>query len=278
MPECGPIAGKRILITRSRKQALELTRRLEALGAEVSLLPMVSFAEPEDTRELDECVARLPEFDWLIFTSGNAVRFFAARCRALGVAPGLQKRPRVAAVGPATAAAAEESGWKVWRVADTHSGEGLARELRAEVHGRRVLLPRSDCAGNAMTDALREAGADVQSVVAYRTLAPEKADAEVLARVRRKEIDVIVFASPSAVHNFTELYAEQAGSSPHASALADLGGDALFAAIGPTTATALRETGLPVAIEAREATPESLAAAIRDYFEARAECRTRQEA
>ena len=280
MPERAPLAGKRILLTRAAEQSAEWTSKLEALGAEVSLLPVVSYAEVEDTQELDSSILRLAEFDWLILSSTNAVRFFAARCGVLGIVTDARMPGNlsVAAVGPATAAAATEAGWKVAHTAREHSGKGLAREIRGDVQGRRVLLPRSNRAGSALPDDLRDAGAVVTSVVAYRTMAPAEADAGLLERMRRKEFEVIVFASPSAVHNLFDLYAERMHAPAGSKRDAELAAGVVFATIGPSTAQAVREAGLSVAIVAREATAASLAEAIAGYFEARAEREARQEA
>ena len=97
--------GKRIVVTRAIDQSRELKNRLENLGAVVLLLPAVSFSEPFDTTDLDRAIRAIESFDWILFTSANAVKFFAGRCRKLGVFPGQREKPRCAAVGPATSLA-----------------------------------------------------------------------------------------------------------------------------------------------------------------------------
>src|SRR5271166_6354181 len=101
-----PLEGKRIVVTRAIEQAREIKERLENLGAIVLLIPAVSFSEPDETSELDRAIGSLEMFDWLLFTSANAVRFFAGRCRKLGRSVNNGNRLRCAAVGPATAGAA----------------------------------------------------------------------------------------------------------------------------------------------------------------------------
>jgi uroporphyrinogen III methyltransferase / synthase len=255
-----PLEGKRVVITRAPEQAQELARRLEDWGAEILLLPAVSFGVPDDTAQLDAALRELGQFDWILFTSRNAVCFFVQRCRALGLDAAVWQSPeaRVGIVGPATAAEAREEGLRVDHVAVQFRGEALATELHDSLTGCRVLLPRSDRAGEELPSALRVAGAEVVEVTAYRTVKPQRSDAGVIERVRRGEADVVAFASPSAFHHF----AEEIG----VEALERLGRSVRFAAIGATTARAIREAGRAVEIEATESTSAGLAAAIASYY------------
>jgi uroporphyrinogen III methyltransferase/synthase len=133
--------------------------------------------------------------------------------------------------------------------------------LGASLAGKRVLLPRSDRAGRDLPDALRTLGAEVTEIVAYRTDGVGAAEPGVVEAVREARVDVVSFFSRSAVENLRdELSAE---------VLSRLGARAALAAVGPVTAAALRNAGLPVAIEAEEATTESMAAAIAKYFSSR---------
>jgi uroporphyrinogen III methyltransferase / synthase len=260
----GPLAAKRIIVTRAPEQASELIRALEALGAEVLLLPTVGFAPAEDAAELDAALAGLAQFDWILFTSQNAVRFFCSRWSESGrERPALGSvRGRVAAVGAATARALESEGMRVEYVAQTQTGESLAAELRDSVRGQQVLLPRSDRVDDRLPSALREAGATVHEVTAYRTLRPETLDPEILGGLRHAEIAAIVFASPSAFHNLAAFV-------PSAE-LAALSNQVQFAAIGSTTARALREAGVRVAIESNDSSSAVLADAIAKYYQRQA--------
>ena len=201
-----PLAGKKIVVTRAPEQASELQHALEALGAEVFLLPTVGFAPAEDLRPLDAALARFRDFDWLLFTSQNAVRYFSARARELHLdlnSPGI-RRPRVAAVGPATSQAASQEGFQVDFVPSNHSGEALAAELSGVIHGSRILLPRSDRAGSRLPEALRKSGAQLTEVVAYRTLAPESLAPALLSQILSVGVDALIFSSPSAFHNLSD--------------------------------------------------------------------------
>jgi len=257
-----PLAGKRIVITRAPEQAQEFQRQLESLGAVVLSLPVVSFSAPADTAPLDRAIGSLETFDWVVFTSANAAHFFADRFSKLGRLRSGGSGPRCAAVGSATAAAAQQEGFTVDLVAGEFRGEALARDLCSAVVGKRVLLPRSDRAGRELPDALEKAGAHVTEVIAYHTGGSGAADPGVIESVRAGRVDVVSFFSPSAVENLRSLIGAEAFSR--------LGARAAMAAVGPVTAEALRRAGVPIAIEAREATTESVADAIAKYFSSRA--------
>jgi uroporphyrinogen III methyltransferase / synthase len=254
------LAGKRVVVTRAPEQASELIRELERLGAEVLILSTVSFAPPSDWQPVDSALRAIDEFDWILLTSQNAVRFLAQRVRELKLGPKVleTEKPSIAAIGSATARAASESGFRVDYTARERSGEGLARELQASLKNSRVLLPRSDRADDRLPNLLRGAGAQVTEVVAYRTAVPEPPNAGIVDRVQRGEVDAIVFASPSAYHNLSDVIG--------AKQLAELSSRLDFAAIGPTTARALREAAARVAIEANESSAAGLADAIAKHY------------
>jgi len=253
-----PLEGKRIVVTRSIEQARDLMARLENMGAAVLLFPAVSFSEPADTGELDRAILLLGDFDWILFTSANAVRFFAARCRKLGVEPRQEGNCRCAAVGPATATAVAAAGFFVDHVAQEFLGAALARELAAPLADKKILLPRSERARPDLPDALKSVGAKVTEVVAYHTGGVGAVDPQVMRAIRGVQVDVISFFSPSAIENMRGELGEEL--------FARLGASAAMAAVGPVTAGALRDAGLRVAIEAPLATGESMAAAIANYF------------
>lgn len=256
-----PLAGKRIVVTRAPEQAQDLIRGLEQLGAEVLRMPTVRFVAPADCESLDRRLRELARFDWVLFTSQNAVGFFCQRCQELGLDRKFFRlsKPLLAAVGPQTAQVATQKGLRVDFVAHEQTGEGLARELRDSVGGRKVLLPRSDRGDRRLLSALRGCGADVTEVIVYRTAAPETLDPEVLNRIRRGEVDAIVFASPSAFHNLCE----SIGSAE----LVKISARIQFAAIGPTTARALREAGARVGIEASTPSGRGLSDSIAKYYQ-----------
>jgi uroporphyrinogen III methyltransferase/synthase len=254
-----PLEGKRIVITRAPEQSVELKARLEQLGAIVLSLPVVGFSAAADAAPLDQAILSIADFDWILFTSANAVRFFCERWRI--VTPNLESQPKVrcsfAAVGPATAQALSDAHLAVNMVAPEYRGVALARKLAPILQGKKILLPRSDRARQDLPEALREAGADVTDVISYHTGAGSPSQ-QVLDAVKKAAVDVVAFFSPSAVENLREMLGPEN--------FARIGTVAAMAAVGPVTAVAIRDAGLPVAIEAREATANSVVAGIEKHF------------
>jgi uroporphyrinogen-III synthase len=258
------LLGKRIVVTRAAEQAQEMTNALESLGAEVFLLPMVGFGPPEDWRELDDALRKLSGFDAILFLSRNAVRYLFGRCRELGLKCELAESSEcmVAAVGQGTAQAITSEGLRVDFVAKNQTGDALIRELGYLMSGRKVLLPRSDRGDERLSKALRGAGAQLTEVVAYRTAAPDTVDAALLSRVQDGEVDAIIFASPSAFRVFSDcIGADEA---------ANLSTRVEFAAFGPTTASAMRNAGARVEIEASEPSVSGVANAVASYYQRQA--------
>ncbi|MGH9714675.1 MAG: uroporphyrinogen-III synthase [Candidatus Acidiferrales bacterium] len=256
-----PLAGKRIVITRAAEQAREMIGALETLGAEVLLMPTVEFAPPEDWQKLDAKLRKLDGFDAILFLSRNAVRYIFERCRELGIkCEALQsKKCMIAAVGQGTAQAIESEGFRVDYVAKNQSGESLVSELGGRVAGRKVLLPRSDRGDERLSKALRDAGANVTELVAYRTGAPEEVDPGMLSLVREAKVDAIVFASPSAFQTFADCMGGDE--------LATLSARIRFAAIGPTTANAIRNAGARVEIQSVEPSAAGVANSLARYYQ-----------
>jgi len=253
------LSGKTVVVTRAVGQSEELCAELRARGAQVKLLPLIAFAPPENFDELDLALQRLGSFDWVLFTSGNAVQAVARRMGELRLAaPGEGQQPKIGVVGPATSRAAEDAGFAVEYVAAEHSGAGLAAEVTEEVKGRSVFLPRSDRANPELPEALRRLGAKVTEVVAYRTVAPSKADREQVNDVLKEEVDGVLFFSPSAVQNFLELVERKR--------LEKLQGRAVMVAIGPTTAGALSAAGIPRIAWAADTTPSAVIQALEGHL------------
>lgn len=259
-PSVSPLAGKTIVVTRTASQGAKLCEELAARGAKVKALPLISFVPPDDSGALDAGLRRLPSFDWIIFTSANAVQAVARRQRELGLAGNAsgEKRARVAAVGPATAEAAAEAGFSVDFVASNHSGAGLAEELREEIRGQGVFLPRSDHANPDLPTALKREGTSVTEAVAYKTVPPSKAERAQANDYLKDAVDGILFFSPSAVQNFLEIVDRKV--------LERLQGRAVMVAIGPTTAGALSAAGIQRIAWATDTTASAVLQALEGHL------------
>lgn len=239
------LAGRRVLVTRAGDQAGALVEALRAKGADVVVVPTVEIAAPLDDRPFRTALAALAEYDWLLLTSANAVRAVAA-----AVSP-LPRSLKIGSAGPATTTAFCALLPEAVLTAEAGEGfgaAGLARSLSAfDVRGSRMLLPVSDRSAAALASALRERGARVDVVVAYRTIVPEDAAGRIRAALEQG-VDAVTFASPSAIEAF-------AGLGPSVKGLP-------VAVIGPTTAAAARDVGFFAVTEASSATADALAEAV----------------
>ncbi|MGH7149990.1 MAG: uroporphyrinogen-III synthase [Planctomycetota bacterium] len=247
--------GRRVLVTRPRAQASSLLALLEERGAEGIPFPTVEIRPVADLSALDASIARLPEFDWIAFTSAGGVAVFFDRLAAAGL--GLPASLRIAVVGPATERALVERGARAALVPREFRGERLAEEI-PDVEGRRVLFPRAAIAREALAEGLRRRGALVEDPAVYDTL-PAQPDARGLRELERG-LDAATFTSASTARNFVLLLGDRA---------ARLLEGALVACIGPTTAAEARGLRLPVHVEPPESTVEALVAALAEAFESR---------
>ena len=252
-----PLAGRRIVVTRRPEQSAGLCARLEELGATVVELPLIELAPPAEMAPLDAALRRLDSYDWVVFTSANAVRSVSERITDLGLAERALTSRKIASIGPSTTHALRECfpGMAVSVEAGKHDAAGLLKELAGDARGRRFLLPTSDRARDALPAGLREGGAEVDVVVAYRTVPPADLRERVLQGLRGGA-DLVTFASPSAVQNLMR-------------AAAELAPDIRAAVIGPVTEQACRAAGIEVVVVARPSTGEGLTTAIERHFGSR---------
>ncbi len=252
-----PLEGRRVLVTRSAGQTAKLSDGLRALGAIPVEVPVLEIVPPESYAPLDEALRHLDRFDWLILTSTNTLREVSARCSLYAVNPAGAKDLNVAAVGRATADAARKFGFRVAVVPDAQMSEGLVAALGERVRGKRVLLPRAAVARDFIPDALRECGALVDVVEAYRNVLPEIAP-EQLRRAMVDGIDAATFTSSSSVTHLA-VAARRAGIAWPLAAVPAV-------SIGPITSGTLRDLGWKAAAEANPSDVPGLIAAVVHLF------------
>jgi len=246
-----PLFGRRIVVTRSTHQAPALTDKLRELGAEVIEMPATQVARL-DLAPLRAEIARLSGYDWLIFTSQNAISIFWEQLLGEGRDARALAGLRIAAVGPATAGALLERGIAVDVLPTRFVAEGLLESLqsRSDVAGKKVLYVTAEGARETLPDGLREMGAEVKVIEAYRSIV-DGAGAEKLARaIEAGRVDLVTFTSASAVRGYVDAVGEELALRVPA------------ASIGPQTSEALRETGIEIKREAQESTLDGLAAAV----------------
>ena len=255
-----PLFGRRVLVTRARAQAGELSAELEGLGAEVREFPTIEVKPPEDFTPLDGAILSLDYFDWLVFTSVNGVGAFVDRLRHHDLdLRAVPRRAKVAAIGPATAGALQAVGLRVDVVPAEYRAESLIEAIGdGSLAGKRVLIPRAKVAREVLPERLREAGAEVVVPPAYETV-PSSEGKEAIARdLAADEIDCVTFTASSTVENFAGAF----GAEESARLLAG----ARVVCIGPITADTARGFGLRVDAEAREYTIPGLVEAVVDLF------------
>jgi uroporphyrinogen-III synthase len=240
----GALTGRRILVTRRPEQSATLASGLRERGATVIEIPLIAIAPPEDGAPLDAALEHLADYHWIAFTSANAVHAVIDRLRALSLPLWL---PPIASVGPATSSALREhlptASIEREPATDYRAERLLAAFDGTDVAQQRFLLPVSDRARDVLADGLTSRGARVDRVVAYRTIAPPES-AAALQRALADGIDVLTFASPSAVENFAELAPGRVG--------------VRAAVIGPVTEARARALGLDVIATAQPATAQGL--------------------
>ncbi|MGD9147744.1 MAG: uroporphyrinogen-III synthase, partial [Anaerolineae bacterium] len=248
-----PLFGQRVLVTRTRQQASALSARLQALGAEAIELPTISISTPDDRAPLDRAIAEVSSYDWIIFTSVNGVGHFWEQLTGARLDARALHGVKLAAIGPATAARLEECGLRADYIPDEYVAEAVAAGL-GNVRGQRILLPRADIARPTLADLLRQGGATIVEVAAYRTLRP-RVDADELRRLLAR-VTVATFTSSSTVRNLATM-AQDAGLE-----LTRALAQATIACIGPITAATARELGLHVDVVAEAYTIDGLVEAL----------------
>ncbi|MEI7590559.1 MAG: uroporphyrinogen-III C-methyltransferase, partial [Deltaproteobacteria bacterium] len=255
--ETKPLFGKGVMITRPQAQAQEFATVLQEHGANVIHFPVIDIEPIEDFSKLDEAIARIEDYAWIIFTSANGVRYFFQRLWHLGKDARACHSAKICAIGPATALEIERFGIKVDLVPKSYISEGIIEAFVDEdMRGKKVLLPRAEIARDVITEALTARGATVDVIAIYRAVKSRRSRAELQAHFDNDAVDVITFTSPSTVTNFLKI-AGGTWSVPE---------KIKTACIGPITASAMKENGIPIDIMQETYTIPALAQAIADYF------------
>ncbi|HHX50965.1 MAG TPA: uroporphyrinogen-III C-methyltransferase [Clostridia bacterium] len=254
-----PLFGKRIVVTRPREQAEELSNRLADLGGEPVIVPTIAIAPPEDYSLFDQALANIKTYDWVIFTSVNGVKAFFQRIGVKGYDIRKLFGLKIAAIGPVTRRELENYRLLVDYVPTEYRAEAMIEDWKNhDLSGKRFLLPRADIGRSLLPDFLRSKGAVVHDVAAYRTI-KAKTDYSFLYELLHKgKIHLVTFTSSSTVKHFLDAF-----SNPNEKALLK---ELEVACIGPVTAATARQAGLNVQAVAEEYTIDGLVNAILAYY------------
>ena len=251
-----PLLGKRIVVTRTRKQASVLSNKLRALGAHVIELPTIRIEPPSDLREFAELVQDAHMYDWIVFTSANGVEAFFGIFFKLYEDAREIGSVRIAAIGPATAQRVKDFHLHVDLQPDEFVAEAVSREFKkhGSIENLRILLVRAEKARDTLPKELSALGAIVDQAFAYRTV-PETRDTSGARRQLAEDgADLITFTSSSTVENFLAL------GLPWPKGMR-------IATIGPITSKTVRDQGLKVDVEAHRHDIDGLVRVIRELFE-----------
>jgi uroporphyrinogen III methyltransferase/synthase len=247
-----PLFGTRIAVTRATAQAATLSEKLRELGADVIEMPAFRVARLDLAPLREEVIPRLSEFEWLIFTSRNAVEIFFEQLFVTGYDARALAAMKITAVGPATAAALLERGISVDVIPERFVAEGLLQKLseREDEDGSNVLYATAEDARDVLPNGLRAMGASVAVVPLYRSTYDGKGASRLRNALEAGEVQLVTFTSGSSVRGFVEAVGEELATRARA------------ASIGPQTSEAARAAGIEVVVEAAESTIDGLVEAI----------------
>ena len=253
-----PLFGRRIIVTRARAQASDFAECLESYGAEVIQFPTIETQPIPDNAALEEAIGQLAVYNWVIFTSVNAVEYFYRHLWENGKDTRSLGNARICAVGQKTVAALDQIGIRADYVPSQYRGTVLAAELEG-VAGQKILLPRASIAANDLPNGLQDRGAIVDAIPIYETVKAGAEGREILkADLHNGRISMVTFTSSSTVTNFLEMF-----GSPPSTALLD---QAHIAVIGPSTEATAKANGLAIDIVAKQASVESLTEEIVAFY------------
>jgi uroporphyrinogen III methyltransferase / synthase len=254
-----PLLGKTIVVTRSREQASDLVFSLSGLGAECLECPTIEVVPTDDPKPLENAIDRLSNYDWLIFTSVNGVRFFFERLFARNKDVRALHHIKTAVIGPATASRLLDFGIKCDIIPESYRAESVVKAFAdIDVKNKKILFPKAQKARSVLPMELMKMGAVVDEITAYRTQPVRDGADQLLGRLKEGSIDLITFTSSSTVQNFQTLL-------PAESMPALLNG-VVVACIGPVTADTAKKLGFTVGIVAESFTIPGLRQAILQYY------------
>lgn len=255
-PKDLPLANKTILVTRAAEQSSKFTNLLENQGATVREMPALVITPPSNWQDLDNAIADLASFDWLILTSANGVKYFWSRLKDVRALAGV----KIAVVGKKTAATLEQYQVQPDFIPPNFVADSLVETFPEILLGKKILFPRVETGGRAvLVQELTAKGASVVEVAAYESQCPENMDRQVAKALQNKQIDVITFASSKTVRNFYQLLEQELTGDISVHYILQ---DTAIASIGPQTSKTCYELLSRVDIEAEIYTLEGLTDAI----------------
>ena len=261
-----PLFGKKVVVTRARQQAGELVKILAGLGADCLECPVIETVFPDDPAPLDSSIENISDYDWLVFTSVNGVKFFFDKLFEKGLDVRALHTIQTAAIGPVTAKRLFDFGIKTDIIPESYRAESVVKAFKTkDLKGKKILLPRAKEARPVLPVELTKMGAVVDEVTAYCTTKVCEDKDVLLQRLEEGAIDLVTFTSSSTVKNFKALLP--------AERIDALMRDVTVASIGPVTSETAKEAGFDVNITAESFTIQGLCEAIMQYYECKSDKR-----
>lgn len=255
-----PLVGKRIVVTRAREQASNLVENLMEMGADVLECPTIKIVPAEDSSPLDSAIARLKDYDWLVFTSVNGVKYFFENLFSAGLDTRTLGHLRIAAIGPATADMLFKFGLKTDIIPKSYRAESVVEAFsEQDIAGKHILLPRAKEARPILPVELKKMGAGIDEIAIYQTIQDQENSHILLEDLQNSSIDMVTFTSSSTVRNFRALIPDDQFSS--------LMAGVTIACIGPITEDTAKESGFDVHVVADEYTIPGLCEAIVRHYQ-----------
>ncbi|MBW4423644.1 MAG: uroporphyrinogen-III C-methyltransferase [Nostoc desertorum CM1-VF14] len=255
-----PLSGKTILVTRSVGQSSQFSDRLIALGATVIEMPTLEIGPPSSWEALDDAIAHLSDFDWLIFTSTNGIDYFFERLIAQEKDTRALAGVKIAVVGEKTARCLKQRSLQPDFIPPDFIADSLVENFPENLHGKKVLFPRVESGGReVLVKELTLKGAKVIEVAAYQSCCPSGIPAEAKLALQNRKIDVITFASSKTVQFFSQLTEKIFSNNPDTSQFLE---GVCIASIGPQTSKTCHFLFRRVDVEAQEYTLDGLTQAL----------------
>jgi uroporphyrinogen III methyltransferase/synthase len=255
----GILSGKKVIVTRAAEQAGEFNALLQSHGAKVYECPTIKVVPTDSTAEIESVLNIISSYNWLIFTSVNAVNFFFNYLSELGFGSRILESIKVCVGGPKSAEALKAYGRSPDLMPEDYKAEGVVKAFSSmDMAGQHILFPRADKARDVIVKGLEELGANVTAPVIYKNVVPESIPSFTLKALENREVDCITFTSSSTAQNLAEILGENR--------MLQLLEDVAVASIGPITTKTCNELGLKVAVEPKEYTVKGLVEAIIRYF------------
>lgn len=256
-----PLFGKKIVVTRAREQASSFLAKLRKLGADCIEFPTIEIIPPKDYAPLDQSIKDLNNYNWLLFTSVNGVKYFFNRLYEKGNDVRALMNIKVGAIGPKTAEEIKKYGIIPDLVPSEYRAEAVIEAFRKfNTDNLKILLPRAAKAREILPDELRKMGAHIDVVDAYRTIMPGKKAETVSKMLKEGKIDMVTFTSSSTVSNFVGMFEDKGDQVK--TWLANIN----IASIGPITSETAKKLGLNINVEPEDYTIDGLTDVIVEYY------------